>query len=52
MIREPRRYRGVNIIPVAWNSSGIRWCASTGSGLVLKADALAGIKALIRKALL
>jgi len=49
MIREPRAYRGVNIYPASGGSSGIRWSASTGSGLVLKADTLDGIKALIRK---
>ena len=32
-------------------SSGIRWNASTGAGLVLKADTLGGIKELIREAL-
>lgn len=51
MIREPRCYRGINIVPVCANSSGIRWCALVGVGMMLKADTLAGIKALIREAL-
>tara|TARA_R110000868_G_scaffold188768_3_gene431546 strand:+ start:9030 stop:9182 length:153 start_codon:yes stop_codon:yes gene_type:complete len=48
---KPRRYMGVNIYRASLNSSGIRWYASTGSGWVLKADTLDGIKALIRKVL-
>lgn len=44
-----RRYMGVNIYRAGLNSSGIRWNASTGSGLVLKADTLDGIKTLIKE---
>lgn len=51
MIREPRKYRGINIVPVSGGSAGIRWCAQTGSGLMLKADTLDGIKKLIRESL-
>jgi hypothetical protein len=49
-IREPREYRGVLIVPVCRNSSGIRWCARPGIGVMLKSDTLAGIKELIRYA--
>ena len=42
-----KQYKGITIERAGMNSSGIRWTASTGSGLILKADTLAGIKQLI-----
>ena len=45
-----RRYMGVNIYRVGVSASGIRWSANAGSGS-LRADTLAGIKGLIRRAL-
>lgn len=50
MSDKQRRYMGVNIYRASLNSSGIRWNASTGSGLVLKADTLDGIRKLIKEA--
>ena len=46
-----RRYMGVGIYRAELNSSGIRWCALAGVGMMLKADTLARIKKLIREAL-
>jgi len=44
-----RQYMGVTIERAGMNASGIRWTASMGTGRVLKADTLAGIKELIRR---
>ena len=46
-----RQYKGITIERASMNSSGIRWTASTGNGLVLKADTLEGIKQLISNAI-
>lgn len=45
-MRLAREYRGVIIWPAGENSSGIRWTANVNGNL--RADTLAGIKALIR----
>jgi len=42
-----KTYKGITIERAGINSSGIRWTASTGSGITLKADTLAGMKKLI-----
>lgn len=44
-----RVYLGVHIERAGINSSGIRWTALTSTGFV-RADTLAGIRMLIRKA--
>ena len=46
-----KQYKGITIERASMNSSGIRWTASTGNGLVLKADTLEGIKQLISNAI-
>jgi hypothetical protein len=45
-----RKYRGCYIMPASLNSSGIRWVTLTPHG-TLRADTLAGIKALITERL-
>jgi hypothetical protein len=46
--RQAREYMGTIIMPAARNASGIRWYAYVGIGTCLRADTLAGVKALIR----
>lgn len=46
--RKPREYYGVLIHPMSTNPMGCRWWAF-GSGRMLQADTLNGIKSLIRK---
>lgn len=41
-------YRGINVYPADRNASGVRWIASTGSGMKLRADTKEGMRQLIR----
>lgn len=42
-----KTYKGITIERAGINSSGIRWTARTNTGIVLKADTLAGMRQLI-----
>jgi hypothetical protein len=45
-------YYGVTVFPASKNASGIRWSANIGIGVCLRADTKAGMRELIRAALL
>lgn len=43
-------YKGIDVFSAERNSSGIRWYARTGAGVVLRSDTKSGMRQLITEA--